>query len=50
MVATGSVFWILVPMAVLFVVSITGGMIYRRGVTSGRWKDPSVEMHKDFPK
>ncbi|GAA4835134.1 sodium/glutamate symporter [Garicola koreensis] len=49
MVATGSVYWILVPMAIVFVVSITGGMIYHRGVKSGRWKDPSMEAQKEFP-
>ena len=48
MVATGSVYWILVPMAIVFVVSITAGMIYHRGVKSGRWKDPSVEAEGEF--
>ena len=48
MFATGSVYWILVPMAVLFVVSITAGMIYYRGVKRGRWKDPSVEMQQEM--
>lgn len=46
MYATGNVYWILVPMLVLFVVSITAGMYYRRGVGRGRWTDPSVEILK----
>ncbi|GGE71615.1 sodium:glutamate symporter [Nesterenkonia cremea] len=43
MFATGSVMWILIPMAVLFVISLTSGMIYHRGVKSGKWTDPAAE-------
>lgn len=43
MFATGNVYWILIPMAVLFVLSLTLGMVYRRGVKSGKWDDPSSE-------
>lgn len=50
MVATGSVYWILIPMTVIFVLSLTGGMIYHRGVKKGRWKDPSVEMQDNLAK
>ncbi|WGH92936.1 sodium/glutamate symporter [Auritidibacter ignavus] len=41
--ATGNPYWILVPMAILFIVSITAGMIYNRGVKKGRWTDPSEQ-------
>lgn len=41
--ATGNVYWILVPMAVLFVLSLTLGMVYHRGVKSGKWSDPAAE-------
>ncbi|NLS09877.1 sodium:glutamate symporter [Nesterenkonia sp. MY13] len=41
--ATGNVFWILVPMAILFVVALTSGMIYHRGVKSGKWTDPAEQ-------
>ena len=44
MFATGSVYVVLIPMAVLFVVALSAGMIYHRGVRAGRWTDPSVEM------
>lgn len=43
MFATGSVLWILIPMAVLFVISLSAGMIYHRGVKSGKWSDPAAE-------
>lgn len=43
MFATGSVLWILIPMAVLFVISLSAGMIYHRGVKSGKWNDPAAE-------
>ena len=44
MFATGSVLWILIPMAVLFVISLSAGMIYHRGVKSGKWSDPAAEV------
>lgn len=44
MYATGSVYIVLIPMAVLFVVAISAGMIYHRGVRAGRWTDPASEM------
>lgn len=44
MYATGSVYVILIPMAVLFVLAITLGMMYHRGVRNGRWQDPAVDM------
>ncbi|WP_300345325.1 sodium/glutamate symporter [Nesterenkonia sp.] len=47
-VATGSVYWVLVPMAVLFVAALAAGMIYHRGVKSGRWRDPSWEAAQDM--
>ena len=40
------IWWLLIPMAVLFVVSVTLGMVYHRGVRSGRWTDPAVEAAK----
>ncbi|MDR8018304.1 sodium/glutamate symporter [Nesterenkonia aerolata] len=46
MVATGNVYIMLIPMAILFVLALTGGIIYHRGVKSGRWTDPSVEAAK----
>lgn len=48
MFATGSVYWILIPMVVIFIISITGGMIYHRGVKNGKYKDPSVEMQQEL--
>lgn len=48
MFATGSVYWILIPMVIVFIVAISGGLYYHRGVKSGRWKDPSVEMQKEL--
>lgn len=42
--AAFGVWWVLAPMAVVFVVSITAGMIHHRGVRSGRWSDPAAEM------
>lgn len=44
MFATGSVLWILIPMAVLFVISLSAGMIYHRGVKSRKWSDPAAEV------
>lgn len=41
--AVGNVYIVLIPMAVLFIAALTIGMIYFRGVRSGRWRDPSVE-------
>ncbi len=40
--ATGNVYWILVPMTVLFVLSLTLGMVYHRGVKAGKWSDPTA--------
>lgn len=48
MFATGSVYPILIPMAVLFVLSLALGLIYHRGVKSGKWKDPTVDMEKQL--
>lgn len=47
MVATGNVYVILIPMAVLFVGSLIAGIVYHRGVRSGRWVDPTVEADRD---
>lgn len=44
MFATGSVMWILIPMAVLFAISLSAGMIYHRGVKAGKWNDPAAEV------
>ena len=48
MFATGSVYTLLIPMAVLFVVALAAGIIYHRGVRSGRWQDPSVQAAADL--
>jgi ESS family glutamate:Na+ symporter len=47
MYATGHVYWIFVPMLILFVISLAAGIYYCRGVHKGRWTDPTMEMVKD---
>ncbi|WP_218221625.1 sodium/glutamate symporter [Nesterenkonia sp. Act20] len=44
MMATGSVYIVLIPMAVLFIVSLVAGRIYYKGVRSGRWAGPPAKV------
>ena len=46
MVATGSVYIVLIPMVVLFIGSLVAGRIYYKGVKSGRWAGPPAKVNE----
>ena len=43
MFAVGNVYVILVPMAIIFVIALVSGIVYKNGVAKGKWSDPAVE-------
>ena len=43
MFAVGNVYVILIPMAIVFIIALVAGMVYKKGVDKGKWNDPAVE-------
>ena len=43
MFAVGNVYVILIPMAIIFAIALVSGIVYKNGVTKGKWSDPAVE-------